>query len=94
MNKRGTQQFIDKYAKLAVENYAKGLFSADKTDGQLCILSQLALVSIHDKQRHYRIGEIQKAVRADDLAQAQLLASGNWNSTAVEDEENFKRIYS
>ncbi|WP_336786541.1 hypothetical protein [Paenibacillus sp. MMO-177] len=93
MNKRATQQFIDKYMKQAVENYAKGLFSADKTDGQLVILSQLALVSIHDKQRHYRISEIQKAVRIGDVTQAKLLISPNWNSTAAEDEENFKRIY-
>jgi hypothetical protein len=93
MNKRATQQFIDKYIKMAVENYTKGLFTADMTDGQLVILSQLALVSIHDKQRHYRIGEIQKAVRAGDIAQAKLLASRKWDNTAIADEDNFIRIY-
>lgn len=93
MNKRATQQFIDKNIKLAVENYAKGLFSADKTDGQLVILSQLALVSIHDKQRHYRISEIQKAVMDGDITRAKLLASANWMGFAAEDEDNFKRIY-
>ncbi|WP_138751140.1 hypothetical protein [Paenibacillus sinopodophylli] len=93
MNKRGTEQFIDKYIKLAVENYVKGLFTADKAEGHLDILSQLALTAIHDKQRHYRIGEIQKAIRAGDVAQAKQLTARNWRSTAAVDEDNFKRIY-
>ncbi|NQX59943.1 hypothetical protein [Paenibacillus qinlingensis] len=81
MNKRATQQFIDKYTKLAVVNHLMGLLTADKTEGQLFVLGQLALVSIHDRQRYYRIYEIQTAVCAGDLAQVRLLISNNWKST-------------
>lgn len=84
MNKRETQGFIKKYARLAAHNHYEGRVSRDWALGQLGILGQLALVGINDRPYYERITNIAGLIREGFPLAANTLAEASWAVTAVE----------
>lgn len=78
MNKKATQQFIVKYARLATKNALESRVSLDNALGQLATLGQLALVGIRDRAYYAYVMQIGQELRAGLYQEAYNLAAGSW----------------